>query len=991
MISIASYPKRLIEVDLPIKKISDHARREKSINYGHIKTLHIWFARRPLAACRAVLCAALWPDPVDPLCPDSFREEAKNQMRKFWNPTGTTPRNVENFLDLRKALLEFIADFSNWDNSTDERYINTSRALTHSAHKAFGHEHGSLPLVVDPFAGGGSIPVEALRVGADAYASDLNPVAVLLNKVVLEYIPKYGQTLADEVRIWGQKIKKDAEKELKEFYPKEKEGIFPIAYLWARTIRCEGPGCGVEFPLMRSLWLAKKKNHSVAIRLIPNKQKKRIDLEIIENAKPTDIQKGTIKKSSATCPCCGYTTPVESVQKQMKSRRGGADDSRLICVVTTRRDRTGRSYRLPNVEDQKIINKAQERLDKIIEEWNGNLSLIPDEKYPDETGSTAISSSVLNGIQIWGDLFTPRQKLCLVVLSGLVRDIKKQFPKELDDDLQNAIKTCLALAIDKSADRNSSLCRWITKNENIGYTFGRQALPMMWDFVEPQIFNSGGGWEGIIEDIAQMIECQSQITHSGQAAMNSSLSYPLPDNSANVIFTDPPYYDAIAYGDLSDFFYVWLKRTIADIHPVLFKGDLIDKKDELVQLSKRFKGPYGHKTKEYFENGMRISMTESNRILNSNGIGIVVFAHKSTSGWESQLQAMIDANWIITGSWPIDTERPGRMNANKTAALVSSIHLICRPREKNKSSNSKSEIGEWGDILAELPVRIHEWMPQLKQENVVGADAIFSCLGPALEIFSRYPRVEKVSGEQVTLSEYLVKVWEAVENEALKMIFEGADSSGFEEDARLTAMWLWALKSGSNGISQNDQETETDEDEIEIESEDEEIEKSKNPVKRYALKHDDARKISQGIGAHPEAMPTLIEIKKGNARLLSVEERAPYLFGKQELSPQRKPKKRDSQLTLFPSEAAVEEQISNGTLGELTSIGKTTLDRVHQSMLLFGKGQSGGLKQFLIEDGVGRDLQFWKLAQALTALYPTGSDEKRWVEGVLARKKGLGL
>ncbi len=238
------YPKRLIEVDLPIKKISEHSRREKSIRHGHISTLHIWWARRPLAACCAVICAALWPDPVDLLCPLKFRNDCSAILRRFFDPMGTGARDFDTPMALRIALLDFIADFSNWDNSTKKEYLETSRALTQSAHESLGGAPGTKPLVVDPFAGGGAIPLEALRVGADAFASDLNPVAVLLNKVVLEYIPKYDQDLADGVLKWGEWIKQEAEKELGQFYPKDSDGSTPIAYLWARTIKCEGPSSG---------------------------------------------------------------------------------------------------------------------------------------------------------------------------------------------------------------------------------------------------------------------------------------------------------------------------------------------------------------------------------------------------------------------------------------------------------------------------------------------------------------------------------------------------------------------------------------------------------------------------------------------------------------------------------------------------------------------------------------------------------------------------
>src|SRR4051812_41351017 len=372
----ANYPKRLIEIDLPIKRISAHARREKSIRHGHISTLHIWWARRPLAACRAVVCAALWLDPADALCPDSFRVAARRLMlqwaTKYLDRCGAdsfgrfikiqqNENVITDDLVLRAALLDFIADFSNWDNSTSAEYLLTSRELTQAAHEALGGAPGTRPLVVDPFAGGGSIPLEALRVGADAFASDLNPVAVLLNKVVLEYIPRYGQRLADEVRKWGEWIKQEAEKELAEFYPKDPDGATPIAYLWARTIICEGPGCGAEVPLIRSLWLSKRANRSVALQLLTNKKAKRVDFQIIvkqrdgwvnqEEHKETIAEPkfdGTVKRGSATCSCCGYTTPVARVREQLKARRGGANDARLLCVVTIAEDENLRVYRLPN-------------------------------------------------------------------------------------------------------------------------------------------------------------------------------------------------------------------------------------------------------------------------------------------------------------------------------------------------------------------------------------------------------------------------------------------------------------------------------------------------------------------------------------------------------------------------------------------------------------------------------------------------------------------
>jgi len=994
-VSAKPYPKRLIEVDLPIKKISEHARREKSIRHGHISTLHIWWARRPLAACRAVICAALWPDPADPLCPESFKAEARKQMGLFWNPTETTPRNVDEPLPLRMALLDFIADFANWDNSTEERYLNTARALTQSAHDSLGGKPGTRPLVVDPFAGGGAIPLEALRVGADAHASDLNPVAVLLNKVALEYIPKYGKTLPDEVRKWGQWVKVEAEKELAEYYPKDPGGATPIAYLWARTITCEGPGCGAEVPLIRSLWLATKANRSVALRLIPKPAEKRVDFEIVYDMKTADVKDGTVKRGSATCPCCGYTTPVASVRKQFKARRGGADDARMLCVVTTKTKEQGRFYRVPTQRDLDAVIRAKEELERRKREWTGELSLVPDEPTPAGGGSGAgrAFSQRNYGMDTFEDLFNSRQLLALTTLVRIVENAEKQFPfRGSDKEELTAIQTCLSLSIDKFADSNSGQIWWMAKGEKTVGSFTRQAISMIWDFAEIPLSDAPSrNFNEAVEWLIRVIEHISKMSYpgiNGVSSQRNACSIDHRNDMASAFITDPPYYDAVPYADLSDFFYIWLKRTLPDSITLMFSEPLSPKKDECIL--DEIKGM----TRDYFENTMQKAMREGKRSLSPSGIGVVVFANKTTTGWEAQLQAMIDAGWIITGSWPIDTERQVKLNTINRAFLGSSIHIVCRPRENTDGSINTDNVGDWRDVLHELPIRIHEWMPRLAEEGVVGADAIFACLGPALEIYSRYSKVEKPNGEHVPLHEYLEKVWEAVAREAITVIFHDADTSGFEEDARLTAMWLWTLSAGGdqNGavaVPGSDDETGDDE---------EKSAGKKAGVKGgFTLEYDAARKIAQGLGAHPEEMRTLVEVKGDTARLLPVSERAQYLFGKQGAA--QAPviaKRKGKQMTLGESsgEGAEEAVLSAKATMEgdfdLT-LGKTVLDSVHQSMLLFGAGRSDALKTFLVDNGAGKDPRFWRLAQALSALYPKSSEEKRWVDGVLARKKGLGL
>lgn len=976
------YPKRLIEVDLPIKKISEHARREKSIRHGHISTLHLWWARRPLAACRAVICAALWPDPGDPNCPENFKSEAARLMKAFRDKRGGKNYEWNDGVELRKSLLEFIADFANWDNSTNKDYLETSRSLTQVAHESLGGEPGTRPLVVDPFAGGGSIPLEALRVGADAFASDLNPVAVLLNKVVLEYIPKYGQKLADEVRKWGTWIKKEAEKELAEFYPKDPDGATPIAYLWARTIQCEGPSCGAEVPLMRSLWLAKKGSKSVALKIIPDAKNKRLDFEIIENVKEKDVDEGTVRRGSATCPVCGFTTPVTSVRQQLKISRGGADNARLIAVVVTRSGQQGRFYRLPTAYDLEAVLKATKELNNRKRLHTSTLSLVPDEPLPPQ--GTLGFRVQLYGMRTWGNLFAPRQALALTTFSRLVRETGKKMAAEQDAEFVNAVQVCLSFAVDKLADLGNSLSRWEPVAQCPRNLFGRQAIPIMWDFSEGVPTGDSSGAFGILIDgICQALHRVGSDWKVGQSTTANATKHPLPDDSATMFVTDPPYYDMVPFSDLSDFFYVWLKRSIGANYSMLFCDEVTPKKDECVVdvVSGR-----GH---DHFENSMRMAMEEGRRLLQPTGIGVVFFAHKSTAGWEAQLQAMVDAGWKITASWPISTENTSRLRAQDSAALASSIQLVCRPRENPDGSLNSDEIGDWRNVLAELPKRIHEWMPRLAEEGVVGADAIFACLGPALEIFSRYSRVEKASGEVVTLKEYLEHVWAAVAKEALNMIFEGAETTGFEEDARLTAMWLWTLSRG-NGSENPPSSPIAKGGEIEEDEDEEEKSSSKVKLSGYTLEYDAARKIAQGLGAHLERLQSLVEIKGDKARLLPVAERTRALFGKDEATTPKAKKKKKEQLSMF---AEIEEAEESGTWGtkNVPQLGNTTLDRLHQSMILFAAGRGEALKRFLVEEGVGKDARFWRLAQAFSALYPKNTDEKRWVDGVLARKKGLGL
>ena len=708
-----NYPKRLIEVDLPIKKISAHARREKSIRRGHISTLHIWWARRPLAACRAVLCAALWPDPADPQCPQRFRDDACRLINEFaakavsdkalsqrcshdawkkWQALvkagGLDAGKEPHWNVLRFALLDYIADFADWDNSTVTEYLETTRGLTQSAHESLGGVPGTRPLVVDPFAGGGSIPLEALRVGADAFASDLNPVAVLLNKVVLEYIPKYGQGLADEVRKWGQWIKEQAEKELSEFYPKDPDGSTPVAYLWARTITCEGPGCGAEVPLVRSLLLLAKSDRSVAAQLVARQATKRVEFQIIVKrdgrwSSQDDPQRtiaipnfdGTIRRGSATCPCCGYTTPVARIREQLKGRFGGANDARIICVVTASAD--GDIRIRPEAENDVVAaSRARKELQRREGDRHGCLSVMPDERI--SLNEIRRISVPIYGMEKWGDLFTSRQGLALATIASLIQSGLGNGTSESELGLRAATQTCLAMSLSKCADYWNTIATWMPRG-TVGHGFARQAIPMTWDFVEANpLADFHCAWHEAFKWTAAVCEAEAAShSHAGQSSLRSATAQSLPDESAQAVVTDPPYYDAVPYAHLSDFFYVWLRRSLGGLHIDDLRDTVVPKDEEIVvdrphQLSTSVKDI------SFYECELTKAFAESRRVLRPDGIATIVFASKTTASWEAILRAVVDAGWIITGSWPIDTEREARLAAQGQARLASSVHLVCR-------------------------------------------------------------------------------------------------------------------------------------------------------------------------------------------------------------------------------------------------------------------------------------------------------------------------
>lgn len=950
---LSDEPRRIIEYDFPISVVSESGRQEKNMRKGHLWHIHIWWARRPFGVCRSVILASLLPAPIDPNCPQSFKIKA----REIFKLNGWT--NVDTDEKLHKTIVNFIGNFANWDISFNEAYMQIAQDLIRGAY------NGEIPLVFDSFAGNGAIPVEAARMGLESIAIDLNPVANLLLKLGVEYIPSSSQRIVDLYDKWAELFKNRVYEKLKHYYPATATYKTPLAYLWARTVRCEGPNCGVEIPLISQLNITKGKART-HVNLSYNNNTHEIETSVVTNSEK--IQNGTAGNGAATCPVCGYTTPKPSVKRQANDNGFGY---KLFAVAEVGGNRSGKTYRDPSQVDIDGVLKAEAEYDKGLKQ--GKYFELT-EPFP--VHDTRAFTPGLYGIRTWNDAFTKRQLLAFNIMVDTVKECKKELLQSENKETAEFIALLLALSVSNTIHYNTNLSTYLAEHM-ISIFIQGQSIAMRWDFAEanPLVPQYVGGIDYALSQTKDALVSMSSRTYRKGTVTNANAAeLPLPDEIGDLFFTDPPYYDAIPYSDLSDLCYIWLKKMLSEQYPDLFKDVLTPKSEEIVvNLAEAYDGR-GIKDHEYYTSQMTKAFIEGSRALKENGIGVIVFAHKSTSGWESLVKSIVDAGLVVTASWPIDTERAARMRAHKSAALGSSVHIVVRKKNKHGIT------GEWRDVLNELYRVVNNWMKRLAKEGIVGADAIFACIGPALEIFTNYERVEKASGEKVNLNEFLEYVWGSVSKAALNIVFEGADASGFEEDSRITAMWLWTLlTSGSKNEVQSD----------EVQSgENDPTEKNKK-IAGFSLDYDTSRKICQSLGIHLDRVDDLIEIKGDEARLISVIERVDKLFNrrKEEVNVRKGRKNTFQQLSLFEDDDTFIEDDDIGNV----KIGETVLDRLHQSMLMFALGKTDALKRFIVDDGVGNDTRFWALAQALSALYPKNSDEKRWVDGILARKKSFGF
>ncbi len=771
----AEMKKKLIEVALPLEAINKEAAREKSIRQGHPSTLHLWWARRPLAACRAVLFASLVDDPSSH--PEQFPTEA-DQDRE------------------RQRLFRLIEELVKWENSNNKQILEAAHQ------EILTSTDGNPPPIYDPFCGGGSIPLEAQRLGLEARASDLNPVAVLITKAMIEIPPEFaGQApihpvpqgrisgtkmwegargLAEDVRYYGEWMRDRAFERIGHFYPTIKlpkdhgggDGTV-VAWIWTRTVSCPNPACGARAPLVRSFELSTKTGKRAWVEPIVDAAGKRILFEVKSGG--DIVPEGTVNRRGARCLVCGTTMPLEYVRSQ--SRASGLPPQLMAVVAVGKR---GRVYVSPT-EDQ--IAAA----DTVRPLWK------PDGEIADNPGHTNVFRY---GLTAFADLFTPRQLVALTTFSDLVDEARKQTISDgASHEYADAVATYLGILVSRLTNSHGTLALWSPTRDQSKNVFARQGLPMVWDFAEVNPFGRAAGDLGdTAKNLADAIAC---LPASGRGKVRqldaAGVDYS-PDESRRVCFsTDPPYYDNIGYADLSDYFYVWLRRTLGRIHPDIFSTLLAPKKQELVAVSYRFDGSKV-RAQEHFEEGFAKSFEHMRHFQNSDFPLTVFYAFRqaesdqdessegtamiASTGWETMLEGMVKANFQITGTWPMRSERSVRSVAIGSNALASSIVLACRLRSESASITTRKDL--ISTLKKELPGAVRD----MQKGNIAPVDLAQASIGPGMAVFSRYKKVLESDGSAMRVRTALGLI-----NQTLDEVLSEQEGE-FDPDTRWALAWF---------------------------------------------------------------------------------------------------------------------------------------------------------------------------------------------------------
>jgi putative DNA methylase len=768
-----TYKRKLIEVALPLEAINRESAREKSIRHGHPSTLHLWWARRPLAACRAVLFAQLVDDPS--AHPDKFPTEQAQAVE-------------------RRRLFDLIERLVVWENSGNEALF---RQAYNEIAKCFD---GKPPAILDPFCGGGSIPLEAQRLGLEAHASDLNPVAVLITKALIEIPPKWAGRppvfpgaaesrldwsratgLAEDVRRYGQWMRDEAEKRIGHLYPKatlpDGSKASVIAWIWARTVTCPNPACGIEMPLVRSWWLGKKQGKEAYV--VPRVENGRVEFGIGHDVAHAPIKEtdGTVRRTGAVCVGCGTAVPLAYVRVEGKAGRIGA---RLMAVAAEGHRR--RVYLTPTTEHEKAADVP-----------------VPDDVPDTEIPHNPRYLTTPNyGMTRHADLFTPRQLTALTTFGDLVGEAReKVYADALATGVQagerleaggpgaaayaDSVAVYLAFTVDRCADYWSSLCGWHVTREVIRSTFSRQALSMVWDYAEANPIGTATGCYSAMLDWVWKCVARSPTQGRGTATQRSALQ----SGQSSAVSTDPPYYDNVGYADLSDFFYVWLRRSLRTILPSALSTMLTPKKDELVADPFRRGGVQD--ASRFFENGFTRVFAKVRAETPADLPITVFYAFKqsesdidgtASTGWQTLLQGMLYSGWQVTATWPIRTELGNRTRSLDSNALASSIVLALRPRPPTAEAVTRRA------FLTALKSELPRALRDLQQGSIAPVDFAQAAIGPGMAVFSRYRTVVEADGSAMTVRTALALI-----NHALDEVLTEQEGD-FDADTRFCVKWF---------------------------------------------------------------------------------------------------------------------------------------------------------------------------------------------------------
>lgn len=761
------YSRKLIEVDLPLDAINAESAREKSIRHGHPSTLHLWWARRPLASCRAVIFASMVDDPSS--CPDEFptsesqaeeRERLHDIIRRLvrWESTDeTNPQNVELLAEARWEIARSVAR-SRGETAPDRK--NQNAVMSYLDNKA-------LP-IYDPFCGGGSIPLEAQRLGLQAIGSDLNPIAVLITKALIELphqsqgrppvnpeadplgitkgkgrnariVPWRGAAgLADDIRYFGRWMRGKAWEQIGHLYPMAElpdgSQANVIAWLWARTVTCPNPACGIEMPLLKTLQLSKKRAFWLRPRI--NREDSKITFDVQETTEGI-TRESTASREGCICLACDSAVTLDYVSGQGKS----GQIKHMMTAIVAEGDR--KRLFLPTSDEQLHAALQASAPWKPNEKASSDGNVLRPRRY---------------GVEYWHELFTERQLTTLSTLGDLVVEAKEEAIRlGANENYANALSTYLALAIDRTADNGCSYARWHNSGDFVAGVFARQRVAMVWDFAEANPFSkSTQNWLAQIEWIARVVERLPAGVNSGKVIQANAATTIHADNGP-VIVTDPPYYDNIDYADLSDFFYVWLRQILRDAYPEQFSGILTPKYEEMTAIPSRFRD-----SRQRFDGLLKQTLNLIRERCSPEFPSSIFYAYKQqeeekegriSTGWETMLTAVIDAGFEIVGTWPMRTEMGVRANAMEANTLASSVVLVCRPRSKYAPTASRRDF--LNALEAELPTALNHLT---RKGHIAPVDLAQAAIGPGMQIYSRYDRVETISGEQVTVREALAAI-----------------------------------------------------------------------------------------------------------------------------------------------------------------------------------------------------------------------------------------